>query len=161
MTPAAAVPDQLVHRLLAALREETGAHERVLALLDAQESAMANPSSDTFKDATATLEAELARGPHRRKRTTEVMREVASALGVPSSAQTVASIVERLGDRAHALAEERERLANVARDVRAKNVRIAALVRMHRDVTRDLLQTVLGTEGESVHAGGSLIDAEV
>ena len=60
------------------------------------------------------------------------------------------------------LAAERAQLIEVSTEVGRRNRRMATLVRLHRQVTRELIQVVLGPEdGGDVHAGGSLIDAEV
>ena len=68
----------------------------------------------------------------------------------------------RLGADGELLAAERTRLIEVCADVCRRNRRMATLVRLHRQVTRELIQVVLGPEdGGDVHEGGSLIDAEV
>ena len=75
---------------------------------------------------------------------------------------TVGSLVERLGSEGALLAAERAQLIELSQEVGSLNRRMATLVRLHRQVTRDLIQVVLGSEdGGDVHAGGSLIDAEV
>ena len=78
------------------------------------------------------------------------------------SALTLGSIVDRLGDAGAPLAQERERLRDVVLDVQRVNRRVAALIRMHREVTRDILNSVLGEgSGTLPFEGGTLIDAEV
>lgn len=149
-------------RLLASLRDEVAAQERIAALLERQEQTVVSPSSDLFREATEALEAELGRAPHRATKRERVLRDLAELFGVARSALTITSLVERLGPAGDALRVERGRLESTVLEVQRRTRRVNALVRMHREVTRDLLQVVLGTEeGGDVHAGGTLIDAEV
>lgn len=150
-----------VNRLLAAIREDVAAHGRIVELLEGQENAVASRMDGGFREATEALERELSRAPLRAERRTRAFGALADALGVSRGALTLTSAVERLGEAGDALARERDRLRDAAGEVKRRNLRVAALVRMHREVTRDLLQLVLGTEEASVHDGGTLIDAEV
>ena len=150
------------NRLLAAVREDIAAHERILVILDAQEIHVRRPADDAFQQATAALERELSRVPQRKSRRERVLRDLAAHFGVSTSALTIGSICERLGTDGTALAQDREKLLELATEVKRRNRRVATLVRVHRQVTRELIQVVLGpTDGGDVHAGGSLIDAEV
>lgn len=153
-----------VNRLIAVVRDEIAAHERLDALLQRQQDAVTTPSSEAFQAATVDLEAELSRAPHRARRRAEAFALVGDALGVPASALTLSSICERLGDAAGPLAADRDALESAATSTRRRARRVTALVRMHREVTRDLLRVVLGAgdaPGGDVLAGGTLIDAEV
>lgn len=155
---------RLTNRLVAVVRDEVAAHERLDALLERQEATVTAPSSDAFRTATEAIEAELARAPHRASKRNAVLESLGNALGVAAGALTLTSLCERLGDDAAALRPERDRLEEVANRTRKRTRKIAALVRMHREVTRELLQAVLGDGGESgadVLSGGTLIDAEV
>ncbi len=153
--------ERRMNRLLAALREDVAAQQRIVEFLTRQERAVAAPSEDSFGAATTSLERELARSPFRAEKRNRSLRSMAEGLGVPASAMTLTSAAERMGDAGAPLLVERDRLRAVAGEVRRRNLRVAALVRMHRDVTRDLLQIVLGKDGANVHEGGTLIDAEV
>lgn len=154
--------ERALHRLVASVREDIAAHERIAEILGRQESSVRRPSSDEFTRATADLQAELGGAPARTARRDRALSGVAGVLGVPPFATTLGSVVLRAGDRGTALAQDRERLRELADEVDRRGRRVATLVRLHRQVARDLLQVVLGQEdGEDVHAGGSLIDAEV
>ncbi len=150
------------NRLIAAVREDIAAHERILEILAEQEASVRRPADERFQEATAALERELSRVPQRKIRRDRVLKGLAEHFGVASTALTIGSIVERLGDENSALARDRERLRELAIEVKRCNRRVATLVRLHRQVTRELIQVVLGpSDGSDVHAGGSLIDAEV
>lgn len=162
------------NRLLAAVREDIAAHERILEILAEQEASVRRPADERFQEATAALERELSRVPQRKIRRDRALKGLAEHFGVAASALTIGSIVERLreapgeglgeglGDDDSALARDRERLRELAIEVKRSNRRVATLVRIHRQVTRELIQVVLGpSDGSDVHAGGSLIDAEV
>lgn len=154
--------DRFAGRLLVAVRDEVAAHERIRRLLDRQEASVTSPSSDEFRAATEALESELGRTPHRVAKRDRALRDLGGHFGVASSALTLGSLCERLGDGAEALRVERERLATAVVETQKRTRRVSALVRMHRAVTRELLQVILGTsETGDVHSGGTLIDAEV
>ena len=151
-----------VHRLIVAIREEVAAHERILELLTAQEDSVRRPGDEAFQASTTALEAELGRTGQRTARRERALRDLASDFGVAQSAMTISSIVERLGDDGAILAQERDRLTEIAKEVQRRNRRVATLVRLHRQVTKELIQVVLGPmDGGDVLDGGSLIDAEV
>lgn len=158
------------NRLLAAVRDDIAAHERILAILAEQEASVRRPADERFQEATAALERELSRVPQRKIRRDRVLKGLAEHFGVAASALTIGSVVERLSEipgekhceEGSALARDRERLRELAIEVKRCNRRVATLVRLHRQVTRELIQVVLGpSDGSDVHAGGSLIDAEV
>ncbi len=152
----------LVNRLVVAIREEVSAHRRILELLSAQENSIRQPASAAFKAATEELEVQLKRSSQRTTRRERAVVALAGQFGVAPSAATVGSMVERLGEDGALLAAERAQLIEVSGEVGRRNRRMATLVRLHRQVTRELIQVVLGPEdGGDVHAGGSLIDAEV
>ena len=154
--------DKHVNRLVAVAREEVASQERIAALLERQEASVRRPGDEEFQAATAALETELAGAPQRASRRDRALRDLAAELRVAPSALTIGSVVERLGDRGAALAIERDRLRDAAREVQRRNRRVATLVRLHRQVTKELIQVVLGpSDGGDVHSGGSLIDAEV
>lgn len=153
---------RFAHRLVAALREDVAANERIAALLAVQEESVRHPGDAAFQEATSALETELKGAPMRTARRDRALGDLAGALGVARTALTIKSAVERLGADGAALAHERDRLAEVAHEVQVRNRRVATLVRLHRQVTKELIQVVLGpTDGGDVHSGGSLIDAEV
>lgn len=155
---------QLRHanRVVAVMREEIAAHGRLHELLGRQQASVTAPGSDEFREATVALEAELARAPHRVKKRTQALADLAGILGVAKGALTLSSAVERLGDDGAMLAQCRDELQACTEETRRRTLRVAALVRLHREVTRELLQVVLGApEGDDVLDGGTLIDAEV
>lgn len=158
----AATGTNLVNRLIVAIRDEVACQENIVALLAAQEESIREPASEPFQAATLGLEVELRRSAQRTARREHALAALAADLGVTPGAATVGSLVERLGADGALLAEERARLLEVSSEVRRRNRRMATLVRLHRQVTRELIQVVLGPEdGGDVHDGGSLIDAEV
>jgi len=149
-------------RLLATVRDETAAHRRMIELLKRQEEHVTRPGTEEFRTATDGLEAELARVPHRAKKRAQIIKDLAGTFGVSPKALTLGSAAERLGERGALLGAAREELQAVAIETRRLTLRVGALVRMHREVTRDLLQVVLGgDEGHDVASGGTLIDAEI
>ena len=151
-----------VNRLVIAIREEVASHEKIVELLTVQEGSIRNPAGEAFQAATLELEVELKRSAGRTARRERALAELAAELGVAPGVATIGSMVERLGADGELLAAERARLIDVGADVRRRNRRMATLVRLHRQVTRELIQVVLGPEdGGDVHEGGSLIDAEV
>ncbi|MGD2016501.1 MAG: flagellar export chaperone FlgN [Planctomycetota bacterium] len=151
-----------VNRLVIAIREEVASHEKIVELLTVQEGSIRNPAGEAFQAATLELEVELKRSAGRTARRERALAELAAELGVAPGVATIGSMVERLGADGELLAAERTRLIEVGADVRRRNRRMATLVRLHRQVTRELIQVVLGPEdGGDVHEGGSLIDAEV
>jgi len=82
-------------------------------------------------------------------------------LGGEAVTLALRSAAERLGAAGQPLLVERERLVEVAERVQKANKRVAALVRLHREVTREILNTVLGDgSGAEPFDGGTLIDAE-
>ena len=150
------------NRLLAALREDVASHERILALLAEQEGLIRTPGDERFEAATRALEKEVRRAPQRKARREGAMLARASAFGVSPSALTLTSVAERLGENGEAVRREATRLRERAEEGDVRNRRGATLVRVHRDVTRELIQVVLGPDdGGDVHEGGCLIDAEV
>lgn len=151
-----------VNRVIAVMREEIAAHGRLHELLQRQEESVRAPGSEPFRDATVALEAELARTPRRATKRAEALADLAAILGVPRGAITLTSAAERLGDEGAALSVCRDELRDAAQETKRRTLRVSALVRLHREVTRELLQAVLGApEGEDVLSGGTLIDAEV
>lgn len=153
---------KLCNRLLVAVREDVAAHERVLALLQQQEATITRPSDPLFRDATEALELELERLPFRKGQRDRTLKDLGRAFGVEPSALTLGSIAERLGAAGAPLVIERSRLRDAIVEVQKVNRRVAALIRMHRDVTREILNSVLGDgSGSRALDGGTLIDAEV
>ena len=151
-------------RLVAVVRDELAAHERLAALLAQQEASVARPRSDAFREATLAIEAELARAPHRTQKRETALKAIGAELGVAGAALTLTSLAERFGAGGDALRDERDRLQSIALRTQARTRKVAALVRVHREVTRELLQSALGDEDEprgDVLSGGTLIDAEV
>lgn len=153
---------KLGNRLLVAVREDVAAHQRVLVLLQRQEATVTRPADPPFREATEALEQELERLPFRKGQRDRTLKEMGRAFGVEASALTLGSVAERLGDAGRPLELERLRLREAILDVQSVNRRVAALIRMHRDVTREILYSVLGDgSGTSPLDGGTLIDAEV
>ncbi len=160
--PVSAESRKLSNRLLVAVREDVAAHGRVLRLLQQQEQAVTRPSDPAFLEATEALELELERLPFRKGQRDRTLKELGRVFGVEPSALTLGSVAERLGDAGAPLAVERDRLRDAILEVQKVNRRVAALIRMHRDVTRDILNSVLGDgTGSAPLDGGTLIDAEV
>lgn len=158
----AGTQSNLVNRLVIAIREEVATQRRILELLNAQEGSIRQPAGPAFKTATEELEVQLKRSSQRTARRERAVVALAEEFGVAPSAATVGSLVERLGVDGELLAVERAHLIEVSGEIGRLNRRMATLVRLHRQVTRELIQVVLGPEdGGDVHAGGSLIDAEV
>lgn len=149
-------------RLLAAVRDETAAHGRLIGFLSQQEEFVTRPGTEEFRTATDGLQAELARVPHRAKKRAQIMKDLAAVFEVSPKAMTLGTAAERLGPRGAALEAAAQELKAVAVETRRRTLRVSALVRMHREVTRDLLQLVLGgDENRDVAGGGTLIDAEI
>lgn len=154
---------RITNRLLVSVREDVAAHVRVKELLGAQETTVTRPSDPAFRDATEALEKELERLPFRSAQRDRHLKDLGAALGVQATTLTLASAAERLGSELGApLLIERQRLIEVVDEVSQANRRVAALIRVHREVTREILNVVLGDgSGSEVREGGTLIDAEV
>lgn len=160
--PLSADVRKLCNRLLVAVREDVLAHERILKLLQNQEQTVTRPSDPIFLEATEALEHELERLPFRKGQRDRILKDLGAAFGVESSVLTLGSVADRLGKAGAPLALERTRLRDCVLEVQSVNRRVAAVIRMHRDVTREILNSVLGNGTGSVPLdGGTLIDAEV
>ena len=153
---------KLSNRLLVAIRDDVAAHDRVGALLRAQEASVVRPADPAFRSATESLESELERLPFRTSQRDRIIRDLGAEFGIEPSTLTLRSIAERLGSGGQPLLIEGARLRASVKEVQRLNRRVAALVRMHREVTREILNTVLGDgSGREILDGGTLIDAEV
>ena len=153
---------KLSNRLLVAIREDVAAHQRVATLLSQQERAVVRPGDTEFREATEKIEQELERLPFRKLQRDRVLRDLGASFGISPSLLTLSSVAERLGAAGKPLLNERDRLRVVIAEVQRLNRRVAALVRMHREVTREILNAVLGDgSGREILDGGTLIDAEV
>ncbi len=165
MTAAPKVNQQLQklsNRLLVAIREDVAAHQRVAELLRCQEESVIRPADTEFREATESLEQELERLPFRKAQRDRILKDLGTAFGIAPSLLTLPSVAERLGPAGAALLNERDRLRVIVAEVQRLNRRVAALVRMHREVTREILNAVLGDDtGRELLDGGTLIDAEV
>ena len=153
---------KLGNRLLVAVREDVAAQCRMLRLLEQQEATITRPSSPEFRAATDALEQELERIPFRKGQRDQAFKNLGRAFGVDFKALTLGSIAERLGSACGPLEVERILLREAILEVQKVNRRVAALIRMHREITRDVLNAVLGDgSGKTPFEGGTLIDAEV
>ena len=141
---------KLSNRLLVTIRDDVAAHDRVATRLRAQEASVVRPSDPVFREATSALESELERLPFRTNQRERIIRDLGKEFAIEPSTLTLRSIAER------------ERLRTSVKEVQRLNRRVAALIRMHRDVTREILNSVLGDgSGRNLLDGGTLIDAEV
>ncbi|QDV09972.1 FlgN protein [Planctomycetes bacterium Poly30] len=153
---------KLSNRLLVAVRDDVAAHGRVVEILRTQEASIVRPADAAFRQATESLEGELERIPFRKTQRDRIFRDLGVEFGIEPTALTIRSVAERLGAAGAPLLAEGERLREVATEVQRLNRRVAALVRMHREVTREILNTVLADgSGRAPLDGGTLIDAQV
>ncbi|MFT6107180.1 MAG: hypothetical protein ACJA2W_000083 [Planctomycetota bacterium] len=153
---------KLSNRLLVTIRDDVAAHDRVATRLRAQEASVVRPSDPVFREATSALESELERLPFRTNQRERIIRDLGKEFAIEPSTLTLRSIAERLGPAGRPLLAEGERLRTSVKEVQRLNRRVAALIRMHRDVTREILNSVLGDgSGRNLLDGGTLIDAEV
>jgi len=153
-----------IHQLAAWAKEEVEAQARLLELLKSQEEAVRLGRTDDVRASGEALERELPGGALRERKRTRVIGELARALGLPATALTLSSIVERAeaaGEDVSTLRKLRDDLRTTVAAVVKTGRRIAALARYHQDVLTDLMG-VLTSSGMEQHApgDGALVDAE-
>jgi hypothetical protein len=139
-------------------REETSAQKRRLALLERQVEAVKSNRSVDLESALADLERELeAQGP-RDLRRLQALVELARHWSCDARALTLGSVSERAGDEGRKLGSLRGELREATAAVLRENRRLAALVRVHRQLVEEVLAGVAA--GAGAGADGRLVDAE-
>jgi len=151
----------LLNHLEAYTAEEVAAKRRVLALLERQGAGVAANDPATFEAAARSMEAELAGNVERSRRRERILGALSELWRVPAEAMTLASIAERAGTESARLRDLRSELRGLVADVLRENRRLAALIGMHRRVTRDVIETVLYEgHGTARDGSGGLLNAE-
>jgi hypothetical protein len=153
--------DSLTIHLCAVVREDLIGQERLYVALQAQEQAVVAHNAGALEEATVLVANQLeAISLHSAKRAS-LMQDFADQFSVACGTVTLGSIAARLGESGHKLAELRLELRDIVERVNEKNRRVSALVSMHRNVTNEILETVLADgDGNPIHERGVLLDAE-
>lgn len=141
-------------------REELAAQGRLLAVLEAQERAIAANDTQALVESGAAVQAELATGPTRERRRRALTQALAAQWAVPKDALTLGVIAERAasdGIDTAALRKLRGELRDVSARVLRRGRRIAALARYHQGFLNELLQ-LLDRNAEG-NRGATLVDA--
>ena len=145
---------------------EIAAQERMLALLADQEAAIGAGQSADLAASSKAIEAELCRGPRRERERAQLMRRIATTLGVAPDVLTLSSIVERAentGVGAERLAGRRDELRRATAAVLNKGRQIASLARYHTGLMEELMQLLIeDSVTDAPPAGesrGTLVDA--
>ncbi|MCB9916268.1 MAG: flagellar export chaperone FlgN [Planctomycetes bacterium] len=150
----------VLNHLAANVREELAAKRAALALIEAQEGAVARCDMDAFEAGLERMRVHLEGDRRREQKRQRLIEQLAAAWQVAPGTLTLGSIAIRFGAQGDELRGLRGELRQVVADVARRNRRLSALLGMHRRLNRDVLKVVLGAEGgaEPTQAG-SLVDA--
>ncbi len=153
--------DSLTIHLCAVVREDLVGQERLYVALEAQEQAVLGHDPDALEKATILVADQLEASALRATKRARLVQTFADHFGVAGGTVTLGSIAARLGESGQNLSELRLELRDLAERVLAKNRRVSALISMHRNVTNEILESVLADgEGNPIHERGVLLDAE-
>jgi hypothetical protein len=151
----------LLRHLEAYVQEEIGAQSRTLALLEAQQDAVASSEPSAITKATSALENELRAVAVRARRRDELLRGFARFWNIDAQSLTFASLIERAGPEAERLQRQRSDLRSAAGRVARRARVVGTAARAHQRLTAEIIETVLvDEECQSVGTGGALVDAE-
>lgn len=129
------------------VQEELAARRRMLALLEAQESAVKHNHGAEIETNLHAIEAELEQQSTRESRRTKLFDALAAHWSVASGALTLSSIAERAGERGERLKRLRDELADATREVVRRNRRLNALLNAHQKVVEELLGALIAIHG--------------
>jgi hypothetical protein len=148
----------LVTALEANLAAELSGKAEQCALLQRQEAAITAGDPAALEGAAAELVGELEAGIERARARTQIMAELATALGVDAS--RVESIVAALGTDGRRLAAQRRDLRAICAESLACGRRLGVLVRAHGALVEEALGRFLAPDPSGAPLGrGSLVDA--
>lgn len=151
----------LANLLEANVRDEIAAKREALALIEAQEQAVATTDVDAFDIAHERARQLVEADGRRAAKRAVMMKRLGEAWQVAADALTLGSVATRLGGDGARLAELRLELRELVAAVMKRNRRLSSLLGMHRRLNRDILKVVLGTEeGAEPTSAGTLVNAE-
>lgn len=150
-----------LNALEAWVQEELSARRRMLALLDAQESAVKRNHGGEIVDNLRVLDVELTQQAQRDERRARLFDSLAVHWGLAAETLTLSSICERAGASAERLARLRDELAESTRQVVRRNRRLSALLNAHQKVIEELLCALVAIHGGDARTrAGALVDAQ-
>lgn len=151
------------------VQEELAARRRMLALLEAQESAVKRNHGGEIEANLRAIETELAQQSVRDVRRAKLFDALAGHWNVAGDVLTLSSIAERAGARGAGeaggssgarLARLRDELAASTREVVRRNRRLNALLNAHQKVIEELLGALIAIQGgDARNREGALVDA--
>jgi len=151
----------LMNHLESCMRDHVGAQNRMIVLLEEQERCVLNERPEAVELATKALGAELSTVPERTERRDKILARFALAWGVAAGSLTLSSVAERFGEGADRLRELRDELREATALCMRLNRRVSALVRLHRRVMLDVIDSLLADEENSpMRETGTLLNAE-
>lgn len=156
---------QLLRRLESYLQLEIGVQSNLLACLDIQVTALKTGTADEILEATEALGLEFRTMDARAKERGDILRSLAQHFGVEPETLTLSSIVERFGEAARGVAQQRLQLRELAGQVVRRSRRTSALARAHGQVLgaaleQTLQQNLPDSGGARLEEGGALVNAE-
>lgn len=156
---------QLLRRLESYLQLEIGVQSNLLACLDVQATALTTGTADEILAATESLGLEFRTMDARSKERSDILRSLGQHFGVEAGTLTLSSIVERLGEAAQGIAQQRIQLRELAGQVVRKSRRTSALARAHGQILGSALEQTLqqnlpDSGGARLEEGGALVNAE-
>ncbi len=151
----------LLRHLEAHVQEEIGAQGRTLALLEAQQEAVAASKPEEIAKSTLAIEEELGTVGRRGRRRDELLAGFARHWNIAPGSLTLTSLIERAGPEAERLERQRQELRTAVGRVARRARVVGNAARVHQRVTADIIETVLSDEEhEAIGVGGALVDAE-
>jgi hypothetical protein len=151
----------LLRHLEAYVQEEIGAQGRTLALLEAQQAAVATSEPESVAKATQAIEDELRTVAARARRRDELLRGFARFWNIDPQSLTFASLIERAGPEGERLRRQRRDLRTTAGRVARRARVVGTAARAHQRLTAEIIETVLADdERQAAGTGGVLVDAE-
>jgi len=125
----------LVNQVESWVQQELNAQRHLLELLEAQEKAIVDSSTEGITESGEQIQAQLRMGPARERRRQDLMRSFSRMWGVAAETLTLRSIAERAeseGVPTTTLGKLREDLRGVGAQVLRKGRRIATMAKYHQ-----------------------------
>ena len=156
----------LMNHLESCMRDHVGAQNRMITLLEEQERCVLEERPAAVELATQALSAELRTVPERTARRDKILARFALAWGVAAGSLTLSSVADRFGagesgGDSGKLRELRDELREATAKCMRLNRRVSALVRLHRRVMLDVIDSLLSDEeNDPMRETGTLLSAE-
>lgn len=151
----------LMNHLEACMRDHVEAQNRMIALLQEQERSVLEERPPGVELATQALTAELRTVPERTQRRDKILARFALAWGVANGSLTLSSVADRYGEGSQRLRELRDELREATAQCMRLNRRVSSLVRLHRRVMLDVIDSLLADEENSpMKETGTLLNAQ-